>query len=80
MGNIGILRALVASAEQDDKLLSMLETIDPVAGAMIDLHLEHPAMNRADSPETPVRRTFEAIGDHGLRLAVAQFREPFGKV
>lgn len=53
MGNVGILRALVASAKQNDKLFAPLEEIHPVARSIVDAKFVNAAFKDLLSPKFP---------------------------
>ena len=71
---------LVAAAQQNHDFRAAFDIVDAISRAVIDPHFEYAALNRAVVTEIPDRRPLDPVGDPGPRLAVAEAREPSGKV
>lgn len=80
MGNVGVLRALVASAKQNDKLFAPLEEIHPVARSIVDAKFVNAAHQGLAVTKIPVGQAFKANRDPCPRPPVPQGAEPIREV
>lgn len=80
MGNVGILRALVASAKQNDKLFAPLQEIHPVARSIVDAKFVNAALQGLAVTKIPVCLAFETNHDPCPRPPVPQGAEPIREV
>lgn len=80
MSNVGILRALVASAKENDKLFAPLEEIHPVTRPIVDAKFVNAALQGLAVTKIPVGQAFEANHDPCPRPPVPQGAEPIREV
>lgn len=66
------LRALIAATKQEDQQLSSLDVINPVAGAEIDLHLDHASADASRLTGIPVLQPIDTRQNLRTTLLVSQ--------
>jgi hypothetical protein len=57
------LRCLVATAQQQNQRVAVLEVIDPVAGADVEAEFRHAVADRLDVAGVAVREPVDALQD-----------------